>query len=255
MELDTQSSQPYSAADADGPRRVQSVTRAFAILEAVAQHRDGARLSEIAQVVGLSRSTTHNLLATLESLGYLDQPSRGGRYVLTEQLTELARGGDTGDDALRGLLHPTLERLAEESRETCYLAVPTLHDFRYLDAVESSQPLKLGVSPGTREPLLGTAIGHILLGFRPGTAERVAARYPQEWDRHKEAVAVAREQGYALDVEVYRPDLCCVAVPVSQGGRVRAAVGIAGPAGRLPEARLHELAALAAGVIAELRLA
>ncbi|WP_422678047.1 helix-turn-helix domain-containing protein [Blastococcus brunescens] len=37
----------------------------------------GARLSELADAAGLNRSTAHNLLASLEELGYITQDRKG----------------------------------------------------------------------------------------------------------------------------------------------------------------------------------
>lgn len=231
--------------------RVQSVARAFALLEAVGAHPDGARLSDAAAAVGLSRSTAHNLLATLESLGYVTQRSVAGRYVLAERLTELSRSSTGSDDALRDRLHPLLEKLSRLSAETSYLAVPALSDYVYLDTVESAQPLRLAVPVGCHDPFFGTAIGHVLLAFRPATAERLANEQPQEWESWADKVRSVGEQGYAIDLEDHSPGLCCTAVPVHRSGRVVAALGISGPASRLPEERLHELAATALQLLAQ----
>ncbi|MDN3258958.1 IclR family transcriptional regulator [Streptomyces sp. CSDS2] len=235
--------------DSPRPHRVQSVARAFALLEAVGAAADGVRLSDAAESVGLSRSTAHNLLATLESLGYVTQRSSAGRYILTERLTELARGSVGSDDALRDMIHPVLDKLASISAETCYLAVPALRDYVYIDTVESSQPLKLAVPVGGHDPFFGTAIGHVLLAFRPATAERLAREQPEEWARWQEHVAAVHELGYAVDIEDYQPGLCCAAVPVRRHGRVVAALGVSGPASRLPQDRLRELAITASHLL------
>ncbi len=142
---------------------IQSVQRAFQLLEVIAAAPQGARLSDIADAAGLNRSTAHNLLATLQDLGYVEQPSRGGVYTLTDGLTELARGSSVTDDLLREQFHPALKRITEQTGETCYLAVPASGDYLCLDSVEARAPLRLTIPVGGREPLLGTAIGHALL--------------------------------------------------------------------------------------------
>ncbi|MFD0395103.1 IclR family transcriptional regulator [Streptomyces nogalater] len=179
----------------------------------------------------------------------MTQRSPAGRYILTERLTELARGSVGSDDALRDTVHPVLDQLASISAETCYLAVPALRDYVYIDTVESSQPLKLAVPVGGHDPFFGTAIGHILLAFR-ATAERLSREQPKEWARWKEHVAAVHELGYALDIEDYRPGLCCAAVPVRRHGRVVGALGVSGPASRLPRDRLRELAVTASRLLA-----
>lgn len=226
----------------DSPRPVRSVARAFTLLEELARTREGARLSDLAENCGLSRSTAHNLLATLEHLGYVTQVSSGGRYRLTDQTAELSREVLVDDTALRERAHPLVAELVRDTGETCYLAAPSWNDAVYLDAVESPHPLKVGVAIGSRCDLFGTAIGHVLLAHRPATARRLRRNDPEAWERWEQAVEQARQDGYAVDIEEYEPGLCCVAVPLPVDGAARAALCLAGPAGRLPEARLRGLA-------------
>ena len=224
---------------------IQSVQRAFELMEAIGAFPQGARLGDVADAAGLNRSTAHNLLATLQQLGYVGQASRGGVYTLTDRLSELARGAAVSDDDLRDRLHPSLESLAKATGETCYLAVPAGDQYVCLDAVESQTPLRLTVPIGGRDPLLGTAIGHTLLAARPDLAQRLAEREPQAWNDTAAARKQAQRDGYALDLAGFHADISCVAIPVSDRGIVRAAIGVAGPTSRLPASRLREIAQLA----------
>jgi len=223
---------------------IQSLQRAFRLLETIAAAPRGARLSDIADAAGLNRSTTHNLLATLQELGYVAQPARGGVYTLTDRFAELARGASANDELLRERLRPVLEDLTRRTGETCYLAVPAGAQYMCLDAVEGQAPLRLSVPIGGREPLLGTAIGHALLSARPDLCHRLATEDPPAWKSAAARVEDAREDGFALDMADFHPDISCVAVPVFEGGRARAAVAVAGPATRLPEPRLRQIANL-----------
>lgn len=221
---------------------IQSVQRAFLLLEAIAAAPAGARLSDVADAAQLNRSTTHNLLATLQELGYVAQPSRGGVYTLTDRLTDLARGASVADDLLRDRLHPTLEKITQSTGETCYLAVPAGAQYLCLDAVEARAPLRLTIPVGGREPLLGTAIGHALLAGRPDLHHRLAAHHPTDWGKAADSIEQAGTDGYALDLAGFHPDISCTAVPLWEDGRARAAIAVAGPATRLPEVRLRQIA-------------
>src|SRR5882762_10539817 len=77
-----QSSEPNIDDDAEDRQRggVQSLGRAFAILEEVARHREGIGLAELSKLVGLHNSTTFHLAKTLVSLGYLRQEKESKRY-------------------------------------------------------------------------------------------------------------------------------------------------------------------------------
>ena len=61
--------------DAEDKQRggVQSLGRAFAILEEVARHREGIGLADLSKLVGLHNSTTFHLAKTMVSLGYMRQ--------------------------------------------------------------------------------------------------------------------------------------------------------------------------------------
>ncbi|MER5326275.1 IclR family transcriptional regulator [Streptosporangium roseum] len=223
---------------------IQSLQRAFQLLEAIAAAPRGARLSDLADAAALNRSTTHNLLATLQELGYVTQPGRGGVYTLTDRLADLGRGVSAADDLLRERLHPILEEITKETGETCYLAVPVGAQYLCLDSVEAQAPLRLTVPVGGREPLLGTAIGHALLSGRPDLCQRLAFDQPAAWKTVAGAVEQARTDGYALDIANFHADISCVAVLVWEGDRARAAIGVAGPTTRLPRNRLRQIAPL-----------
>ena len=80
--------------DADDRQRVgvQSLGRAFAILEEVARHREGIGLADLSKLVGLHNSTTFHLAKTMVSLGYLRQEKDSKRYRVGRPLFALAAG-------------------------------------------------------------------------------------------------------------------------------------------------------------------
>lgn len=215
-------------------RVVQSVQRAFDLLERIAAQPDGARLSELADGVGLNRSTAHNLLASLEQLGYITQDKKGATYRLTGKLNRLLRLDAEAEQALRARIRPVLTTLSAASGESAFLALVTGTDYLCVDAVQSDKPLHLAVRPGERRPLLGEALGHALLAADADLAGSVRADDPARWERHAQEIADAERRGFALDLDSQGAGISCVAVAVTP----RAAVAVAGPTSRLPKARL-----------------
>ncbi|REF73264.1 IclR family transcriptional regulator [Paracoccus versutus] len=219
-------------------RVIQSVQRAFDLLERIASQPDGARLSELADGAGLNRSTAHNLLASLEELGYITQGKKGAAYRLTGKLNRLLRPDAEEEHALRARIQPVLATVSAESGESTFLALVTGHDYLCVDAVQSDKPLHLAVKPGERKPLIGEALGHALLASDPDLAKAVRANDPERWERHGEEIADAERKGYALDLDSQRAGISCVAVAITP----RAAIAVAGPTNRLPKSRLVTIA-------------
>ncbi|WP_312608974.1 IclR family transcriptional regulator [Agrobacterium pusense] len=225
-----------------GTRSIQSIERAVAILEIIAREGGAASLKHIAERTGLGKTTAHNILKTLDELGYVRRRVGDTRYHLGGRILNLARiAGD--DSALRVRLRPALEAIAKKTGETVYLAVPSGDETYYLDMIESGQTLRTTCRVGERERLEGSAIGSVFLAFMPGLGKRVLATRANALgpDVRSEVDKVERV-GFALDLETYQPGLHCVAVPWREGGEVRAAIGLSGPSTRLPRDQLTDIA-------------
>jgi IclR family transcriptional regulator, acetate operon repressor len=221
---------------------IQSIERAAAILEIIAYNGGVARLQQISEEAGLGKTTAHNILATLEALGYVRRRPGDVRYHLGERILNLAR--ITGDDnALRARLRPTLEKIAERTGETAFLVVPSGDELYYLDAVASARDAGTGGLIGQRERLEGSAAGSVFLATMPGLRKRVLAMRAQKFcpGLTQEIIATQR-RGFAIDLQCHRSGLNCVAVPYREHGDVRASIGVRGPASRLMHKDLHDLA-------------
>ena len=99
--------------DAEDRQRsgVQSLGRAFAILEEVARHREGIGLAELSKLVGLHNSTTFHLAKTMVSLGYMRQERDSKRYRVGRPLFALAASA-LDEIEMVNLATPVLEDLA-----------------------------------------------------------------------------------------------------------------------------------------------
>ena len=105
--------------DAEDRQRggVQSLGRAFAILEEVARNREGIGLAELSKVVGLHNSTTFHLARTMVSLGYLRQEKDSKRYRIGRPLFALAASA-LDEIEMVNVATPVLEDLSRESGES-----------------------------------------------------------------------------------------------------------------------------------------
>ena len=114
-------------------------------------------LTEIADHVGISKSTVHRLLATLESKRFLFRNSTTGKYHLGFCFLELT--SQAFDDVDQRWSLPYLQHLADECGETVDLAVLDGDHVIYLQVVESNQRVKLAAAMGQRLPAFCTASG------------------------------------------------------------------------------------------------
>ncbi|MGY4494639.1 IclR family transcriptional regulator [Pseudomonas sp. TE3610] len=223
-------------------RGIQSVERAFGVLEAIAAAGGEARLVDLAAAMGLHKSTLHGLLNTLGAMGYVSR--HGTRYALGLRLREVAQPLTDADTALRRDFAPVLTALHELTGESCYLAVPcgTRH-YVYIDAISGSAHMRIRSPRGQREALVTSATGRVFLALDADLSRslRKAGLLTSNLEHDLNRIA---EQGYALDLEQAEPGLNCMAMPLRKQGRLVAAISVAGPVECLPEPRLISIASV-----------
>lgn len=224
------------------PRLIQSIERSAAILEIIAQEGGAARLQRIASISGIGKTTVHNILQTLDQLGYVQRRAGDMRYHLGGRILNLARiAGD--DNTLRARLRPMLEAIARESGATAWLAVPSGDEATYLDIVDVANPAMVTSGIRRRERLEGSAVGLVFLAFVPGLGKRVlATRANALGEDILTQIEAVRARGYALDLEAYQSGLNGVAIPWRENGEVRASICLTGSAAQFPRHRLTRMA-------------
>lgn len=235
----------HSAGEAsqDAPSRVQSLVRAFAILETVARSRDGIGVSELARTLGLHVSTVFNLVRTMTSLRYLDQSPDDRRYRVGRSLLSL--GAHAVDDVLLvNKARAVMEDLSRASGESGTFAVWTGGEVIAMARSSGGGSFELSDRVGGVRPAHATATGKVLLAaLSPERVEayaratelvRLTSRTIIDRRRLIAEVNRVREAGMAVDQGEYRDDVCCIAMPVRDfSGRVVGAMGLSGPAWRM----------------------
>ena len=222
---------------------VQSIGRAFAILEQVARHRDGISLAELSKSVGLHNSTTFHLVQTMVALGYIRQVKENKRYRVGRPLFALAASA-LDEIELVSLATPILEGLSQETGECGHFAVRVGDAAIVVARTSGPGAFQLADRVGVSRPLHCTALGKVLLAaLSPEQFERLVERvalisHTPKSITHAEALRReledVRQTGYALDDGEFDPEVRCVAVPVREfTGSVVGALGISGPIWRL----------------------
>lgn len=156
---------------------VQSLARAAGILRALANTGTaGTRLVDIAQAIGLGKTTTHRLLNALLDLGYVEQDGSTRRYRLGLEVYALAMSAHSRLDIIE-LARPSLVSLAEQTGDTVYLSVIDRHEAVCVDRQTGTFPIRtLTLNIGDRRPL-GVGSGSLaLLSAMPQEERRQAIR-------------------------------------------------------------------------------
>jgi IclR family acetate operon transcriptional repressor len=241
---------------------VQSLERAFDLLERMADAGGEVGLSELSGSSGLPLPTIHRLMRTLVACGYVrQQPNR--RYALGPRLIRL---GESASRLLGTWARPHLARLVEETGETANMALLDGDEVVYVAQVPSRHSMRMFTEVGRRVLPHSTGVGKVLLAHE--AADRVRALLartgmPAATERtittpeaFLEALETVREAGYATDDNEQEVGVRCIAVAVPDSPTA-AAISVSGPAGRVTEAAtdkivplLHEVAAQLSATLA-----
>lgn len=201
-------------------RTVQSVERAFDILELLADAGRELQLREVAQITGLNVSTCHHLLSTMVKRGYAGQNPRGRTYFVGSKVLELSDSRLRQFDIL-DVAMPELRRLNQATGESVHLAVMQGHDLTTLAMLESTQPIRVGSDgSGKTNAAHATATGKAILAWLPETeiarviAEKGLSRFTDKTITGiadlMEDLRHVRRNGFAVDREEFQPGVTCI---------------------------------------------
>jgi IclR family acetate operon transcriptional repressor len=260
--------EPKSNADGDPDPRdggVQSVDRALSIIETLAEDDEGYRLSDLAVRTGLSTSTVHRLLATLEKRRFVQFDRYESKWHVG------ARSFSVGATFARrrnftAQAMPYLRKLRDLTRETANLAVVDDQSIIVLTRIESREIMRSLTKVGGRVAMVASGVGKAVLATysdedvnavicrqgMPRLTEKSIVR-PGELFRELQTI---RRQGYAVDDEEARMGLRCVAAVVySDCSEPLAAISVSGMTSRMTDDRLPTIGRTVRDVAAELTVA
>ncbi len=228
---------------------LQTIEKASEVLALFDREHAEWGVREVAEALGLAKSSAHDLLTSLEQVGLLGKNDEG-RYRLGWRLVMLSETL-LATTELRREARPIMEELADQYRETIHLAVLDDTKVVYVDKLEGKQAVRVELtSLGTRLYAHCSALGKVLLAYEPEEnvkriikAEglpRFTAHTITDANELEETLAKVRKQGYATDQEEILPDLCCIGAPIhDHTGHVIAAISMSLPAYRFQRSQIE----------------
>ncbi|MCK6689693.1 DNA-binding transcriptional repressor XynR [Enterobacter asburiae] len=227
---------------------IQSVERALQILDLFNEQATELKITDISKLMGLSKSTLHSLLKTLQLHGYIDQNPENGKYRLGMKLVE--RGHFVvGSIDIRQKAKGWLTELSRRTGQTTHLGILDGREGVYIEKIEGKLAAIAYSRIGRRLPVHATAIGKVLIAWL-GEPELNALLEGYQYTTYTpstlasrealmSALAQTRAQGYAQDSEENEQGVRCVAVPVwNHESRVIAALSLSTLTSRVDDAEL-----------------
>jgi IclR family acetate operon transcriptional repressor len=246
---------------------LQTVDRAFALLELVASHSGALSVAEAAERLGLNISTCHHLVKTLEARGYLRRDN-ARKLRLDSGIVRLS-AAFTGVDNFDEELELILQRIAREVGETAYASEWDGNDMVIRHVVEGTYTLRVtGLTVGLSGTPHSRASGKAVLAFLPAESrtdwldrsslEPITEHTITDRGALEVALNEVRIAHFSTDLEEFAHGVCCVAAPYFNGaGRVLGAITVASAKPRFEEnfaryrdtvlAAAHEVTAVLSG--------
>lgn len=229
-----------------GTYSVQSVTKAFELLEMLAAEDGNATIPLLAKRLDLSRNKVFRLLATLEEKGLIEREEQTGVFRLGLHAFEMAQHILKSASVIR-LAHPVMEELARKHDEAVYVTVMNNDEVLFLDMVDCFQQIKTVDMVGQRFPFFTNAAGKAIKAMsstdfiermnRRRSRKDVAMPDPKVLESELMEI---RKKGVAVDFGGLGDGVCAVAVAIRDyAGKVVCALTMLAPSFRMLQDRLE----------------
>ncbi|WP_342050049.1 MULTISPECIES: IclR family transcriptional regulator [unclassified Cupriavidus] len=226
----------------DSPMFNQSVEKGLAVLAAFGARNRHMSLGQIAETVGITRSSAQRIVFTLEALGYVTKDPHTRRYELANKVMEIGCNY-VASNTLIDSANPFLSAMNSNCDETVSLTEPCGLNMVYVASFTSRKPIVAHQAIGSRMPMYCTAAGRAYLAGLPDAEIHALLRDMDikpltshtNLDREQifKAVVEGRARGYSINFEEYYIGHLNVGAPVyNKDGRAVAAVHVVAPGSR-----------------------
>jgi IclR family KDG regulon transcriptional repressor len=232
---------------------IEVLERAVVVLEFMAASEKAQSLQSISSTLGIAKSSVYRLLLTWEHLGYVERVAPAGHFRLGVRALELGRKMGSRRRLVE-LTQTQLTHLHERFRESVYLGLYRRGKVILVDAIQSTQPVRVVVDLGEMCLLHASAQGKSVAAYlqpeilwsllKAEGMPRVTSKTNTNPQHLAGALAEIRRNGYAVNWEETVEGCVCVGAPffAGTGGAVLGSVGISTPISRVNETLLADMA-------------
>ena len=220
------------------------ISRALALLSAFDERHRSLTLTELAERAELPPATAYRQVKELVDGGALTR-NTNGQYMIGRMLWNLGLLAPVQTD-LREVASPFLHDIYAATRATVHLAVREGDRVLYVDRLSGHASVPVVSKVGSTLPMHCTGVGKVLLAHAPAdvceraltSLTRVTPFTITQPARLNEQLGRIRRDGYATTIEEMTLGACSVAVPITVGATVIAALGIVVPSLKRDRPRL-----------------
>lgn len=229
--------------------RVQSIDRAVAILDCFTENKRELKLSDMAQMLELNKSTVHGLLNTLKYHGLIEQDEVTQKYRLGTRFIVYSDLVINSLDIVN-VACPIIEKVCEKIEETVHIAMLDGCEVVFIDKRECNRSVKTSTKIGARLPAYSTADGKVILCFikedklkevLPRSLKKLTPNTITDKQQLIGTLSEIKTNGYAVDCEETVQGLVCVAAPImNHNGEVKYSLSTTAPSVRMTEEKIKE---------------
>jgi IclR family transcriptional regulator, pca regulon regulatory protein len=225
----------------EDPDVIDSVAKAFSVLEAFSAENPTLTVNEAAALTGLSRPTVRRILLTCVRQGFAEEAGRGFR--LTARVLRFGHGY-LASLPVAARAQPHMRALADRVRESCSMATLDEDEIVYLARVPAARSMSITLGVGSRLPAYPTSMGRVLLAalaeaeldayLERTTLAKLTANTIDDPTALRAELQRVREQGYAIVDGEREEGVRSAAAPVlDANANVVAALNVSANAARI----------------------
>lgn len=225
---------------------INSIMRAINILEIMAEEGLSMGITDISKRLDLHKSTTFNIVKTLEKCGWLVQNKQTNLYHIGFGPLKVAASALQNNNERDAILHE-METIAQTINEDVVLSAVSSGVGLCIEKCVSNNALVTSSKPGSTVPLHRGATGKILLAFQ--SEKFIDAVYQDNQDdipvsrqQFEESLRKIKAQRYSFTSAEFDDGVSAIAVPVMDaGGAFLYGLSVAGPIARIEEKGVSDI--------------